>query len=266
MNIRDQSDGGNTMSYQGLAQAYKRVINGLPRAPAGKFLWVQVHNEPDLCYEWWCGMAGSPMGYQQIAKEFTAFYIQTYDAIKSLGGAIKISWGALAPGGNRQCGCCGADGCPADQAGITGLDFMGAMYASNNQVWNKMDFLTSHSYPASNVGWGFNVPYDQAVTGLSYYKLELQKIGRNMPVLITETGWATSRADMPKCSEDQKGDWFVAAYNNVWLPDPLVIGVAPFLFRDGYWGDQLGYAYVRTDGTKLPIYNKVTQLRQSKGF
>lgn len=47
---RDESDDALHHVYTTLAAAFKAVVSGLPRV-AGQSLWVQVDNEPDLCYE-----------------------------------------------------------------------------------------------------------------------------------------------------------------------------------------------------------------------
>ena len=63
--------------------------------------------------------------------------------------ASQVSYGALAPGGCVQCGCCGSQNCAGDRAGITGLQFIDAMKAAVPDVFDYVDFLASHSYPAS---------------------------------------------------------------------------------------------------------------------
>lgn len=49
-------------------------------------------------------------------------------------------------------------------------------------VFDRIDFLASHSYPAQGIGWGFNVPLTQGMPGLKYYELELQHINRTVQV------------------------------------------------------------------------------------
>ncbi len=65
-----------------------------------------------------------------------------------------------------------------------------------------------------------------------------------MSVLLTETGWATNRVGLPPCSEQDKADWTVGAYNSYWYADLRVAGVMPFMLQDAVWGDQYGYEYV----------------------
>lgn len=125
---RDMSDDANHLVYTTLAQAFKAVVASLPMK-AGQNVYLQIDNEPDLCYEWFCGVPGSPLSFQQMATEYAHFLQYVLDALHSLRDSrIKISHGALAPGGALQCGCCGQSSCgSSDKPGITGLQYMQAM-------------------------------------------------------------------------------------------------------------------------------------------
>lgn len=265
---RAESDDAAHMSYQTLAGAFKSVVAGLPRDPSGRPLYLMLDNEPDLCYEWFCATPESqPLTFQEMAAEYAHFASDVADALHSLNDPlVRVSAAALAPGGGLRCGCCGAPSCPADSPGITGLQYMQAMMQAVPDVFAKMDFLSSHAYPASGIGWGFNAPFPQAGPGLWYFAQELQTVNRSMQVLITETGWATHTAGLPTCTEQEKADWTVAAYQQVWGADNRVQGVTPFMLQDATWGDQDGYAYVLTDGTVLPVLSEVQSLRCSLGF
>lgn len=189
------------------------------------------------------------------------------DAISSLGDwRIKVGIGALAPGGALQCGCCGRENCPGDSPGITGIEYLKAMRAAVPNIFQKMDFWASHPYPASGIGHSFNVPFDQAKPGLSYYDLELREIKRNMQVLITETGWASRREGFPPCSEEQKANWTRHAYSEIWMKDWRIMGVMPFMLCDHYWGEQLGYGWKRMNGGSYPVFDVIKTYRQSMGI
>lgn len=54
--------------------------------------------QPDLCYEWFCAKAGSPLPYTEVAKEYAHFFVATVDAIRSLNDdRIKVQAAARAP-------------------------------------------------------------------------------------------------------------------------------------------------------------------------
>ena len=235
-------------------------------------LYLQIDNEPDLCNEWWCKQAQSaPISYTEMAKEYAFFYTYVADAIHSLpnGDRYKISTAGISPGGDIQCGCCGSSNCAGDKGGITGLQYMQAMISAVPDVFDKIDYLASHSYPADGIGYGFNVGYPSCLPGLTYYEKELEIIGRNVQVIITETGWAThppSGSNEPDCTEQDKAIWTIDAYNGVWLNDSRVMGVTPFMLQDSYWGDQVGFEYVLTNGAKQAVYTQTNQLRCDLGF
>ena len=264
-NIRKDSDDPQHLSYGTLAQSYKSVIAGLP-LKLGWPLYVQVHNEPNLCYEWKCGGAGW-LDSATRAAEYAHYFVDVADAIHSIGDQrVNVSLGALAPGGAVNCHCCGGEGCDFE-AGETGLDFMNHMKNAIPDVWNRLDFLASHSYPAQGIGWGFFLPYDQCGPGLNYFQNELNTIGKELPVLITETGWSTKRPpEGPWPSEEQKAQYTVQAYQDVWLTHPAIAGVMPFMLQDGFWGDQEGFGWVHTGGAHFPVFDQVKALRCSLGL
>lgn len=258
-NLRKESDDANHMDYTSLAQAYRRVVDGLPR-DEDTLIWIEVHNEPNLCYEWTCQAGqgdmegGSKISYQKTAAEYAAFLRDVTDAIQGLDDDhIRVINGGLAPGGVRWCHC-GQEG---GEPGITAREFLQAMEAGAPGVFDDLDGWASHSYPASNEGYGFFVPFDQAHTGLTYYEVELATIGRpGLPVLITETGWRTDEA-----TRQQIADWTVQAFTDVWLPDDRVKAVMPFLLRGG--SGWTNFEWV-SGSTRHPVFNAVRSERCSR--
>lgn len=263
--IRDDSDDAAHLHYKQLAQAYAAVVDGLPIHPEIP-LYVQVHNEPNLCYEWTCDGGGSLDGATRAA-EYAGFFRDVADAIHALGKPqIRVSLGALAPGGVLSCECCGGDQC-GFQPGATGLDFLDQMAAAVPGIWSRLDFLASHAYPASGTGFGFFVPYDQGLTGLKYFEQELAAIGLpDLDVVITETGWPRSFDGFPAVSAADQAAWTKQAWEGVWLPSPNVIGVTPFMLQDAFWGDDQGFGWVHTGGAKQPVFDTTRALRCSLGF
>ncbi len=75
---------------------------------------------------------------------------------------------------------------------------------------------------------------------------------------MTETGWQTKGT--PSCTEDQKAEWTVDAYQGVWN-DTAIMGVTPFMLQDPTWGDIDGFGYVLMSGQQLPVYTRVRALR-----
>lgn len=261
--MADDAGNGTHLVYTTLASAFKAAVSGLPR-PVGTRLWVQIDNEVDLCYEWACGTnEGGSRPFSETATEYAHMLSDTIAALRTLGDdGLLIGAAPMSPGGNVACGCCGSENCPGDAPGITGLQFQAAMAAAVPSLWSSVDFLASHAYPASGIGYGFNAPMPEALPGLLYYRMELAQINRSVQVLLTETGWATKAPGLPPCSEQDKADWTIAAYETVWLNDTAVAGVMPFMLMDPTWGDQDGWEYVTMSGAAQPVFGAVQQLRQ----
>lgn len=261
--VRNDADAGSGYRrYTALGAAYRRVVEGLPLR-AGWPLWVEVHNEPNLCYEWTCApgtVAGDWMPYETAAAEYASMLRDVADALHGMGDArVRVLNGGLAPGGARRCQC-GGDGF---EAGVTALDFFAAMSAAVPDVFSRIDGLASHSYPAEGMGWGFFVPYDRAGPGLRFFEAELARIGRpTLPVFLTETGWCTpgSRCAMNGGSRDEIATWTERAYTDLWLTHSNVAAVMPFILRDsgGGWND---FAWTDPGGAHFPVYDRVRALR-----
>ncbi|HJL19962.1 MAG TPA: hypothetical protein RMH99_30135 [Sandaracinaceae bacterium LLY-WYZ-13_1] len=261
--VRNQSDeGSDGLAYTALARSYVNVVRGLPLRE-GWPLYVEVHNEPNLCYEWACDRGrfeGDRISSERIAQEYASMLRDVADALHGMDDPrIRVTNGGLAPGGVRWCECVGP-GEGGFEAGNTSNDFLAQMAAAVPGVFDRLDAFSSHSYPASNHGYGFFVPYDASVPGLTYFETELATIGRpDLPVLMTETGWPSTHGGTTYGSREDVAAWTRQAYENVWLTHPNVLGVMPFILQDpGAWD---GFAWVRGDGSPYPVYGEVRALR-----
>lgn len=252
---RVRNMGESPTSYKKLAQAYKAVIQDLPKR-ADWPLYVQVHNEPNLCDEWQCDAAVGTLTDKTIASEYAHMLSDVADALHSIGDPrIKVLNGALAPGGVAWCQCGTSNFAP----GTLSATFLGLMSQAVPGVFGKIDAFAAHSYPAKGEGWGFFVSYAEAMTGLKYFEKELAAIGKSgMKVVITETGWPTN-GDGQTWSRDQLADFTVDAVKNVWTTHPNIAGVTPFILRDpGTWDK---FAWTKPDGAPYPVYTKVRAYR-----
>ncbi len=111
------------------------------------------------------------------------------------------------------------------------------------------------------------MPYDQAATGLLYFEQELVTVGLpDLPVLITETGWPRSFEGFAAVSSADQAAWTLSAYKDVWNVHPNVVAVLPFMLQDAYWGDQVGFGWVHTDGSKHDVFQTIRAHRCSLGF
>jgi hypothetical protein len=264
--VRNMSDGGGFTAYTQLAEKYRMVAEAaLLHVSPGRPLYFEIHNEPNLCYEWDCHAAEAPdhpdapdgwMHYSDMAREYAFFLRDVAAALHAVGDArLKVANGGLAPGGVVTCQCDG-DGFTG---GITALDFMAAMESAVPGIWGMLDAWATHSYPASGLGYGFFDTYANSGPGLHFFEHELSATGRDLPVLITETGW-TIQHESFNWTRDQVAGWTVDAYNGVWLVHPSIEAVMPFMLQDAGWDN---FAWVAVDGTPYPVYNAVRDLRLS---
>ena len=210
-------------SYQTWTQAFKRVVQGLP-VPEGRWLYVQVWNEPNLNEEW--EGASSPAEYGRFLVEMAA-------ALRSIGDPrIVILNGPLSPGGEYYY-----------------LDFLDDMLTTVPASLWAFDVWASHPYP-NNHPPEYNLHngtarYADATIDL--YQRELAILaahGRSgLSVLLTETGYALGHADFgfegyPPINEENRADYIIRAYRDYWSKWPEVIGICPFELVDptGQWG------------------------------
>ncbi len=264
--VRNQSDDGAYLSYQQLAAAYAAVVSSLPLRD-GWPIYVEVHNEPNLCYEWACDPGDGNdgwMGYEQIAAEYAHMLEDVAGALHGLGDPrIRVTNAGLAPGGAISCEC-GGDGF---QAGITSAEFITAMKAAVPAFPSFLDAWASHPYPAEGLGWGFFVSYEapdwKGETGLRYYEHELDALGIDLPVVVTETGWTVDMGKGGPGDRAKVAAWMKNAYERVFLADDRIVTVLPFLLQDPNWDD---FAWVDPGGASYPVYDVVRDYRCQIGM
>jgi len=262
--VRNQADpGSDGLAYTELAASYVAIVTGLPLRDGHRF-YVEVHNEPNLCYEWACDRGrfeGDRIPSERIALEYASMLRDVADALHALDDPrVRVINGGLAPGGVRWCECVGT-GEGAFEAGNTSADFLAQMSAGVPGVFDRLDAFASHAYPAEGEGYGFFVPYDRAGPGLRWFETELSTIGRpSLPVLLTETGWPASHGGTTFGSREDVASWTRQAYEGFWLTHPNVLAVMPFILLDrgGTWD---GFAWASSDGTPYPVYGEVRNLR-----
>ena len=257
-NIRAWSDDAAHLDYTSLAATWAAVVAGLPMRD-GWPLWVEVHNEPNLCYEWECDPADGWLGSAVRAAEYAAFLRDVTSAIQALGDPrIGVINGGLAPGGAVTCECGGS----GFTAGETSLDFIAAMEAAEPGVFADLDGFATHSYPSSGGGWGFFPAYADSGTGLWWWQQEVAAAGvAGKPVFVTETGWTVNAGAFG--SRQEVADWTLLAWQNDWLPAVELEAVMPFQLQDPAWDD---FGWVESGGAHYPVFDAIRDWRCSMAF
>jgi uncharacterized repeat protein (TIGR01451 family) len=227
--IKPAADGPG--DYTSVAEAYKRVVAGLPRRD-GHTLYVQVWNEPDVSLEW---------SGESSASEYGHFLVDVARAIHSIGDPrIKVLNAGLTPGNVwfiRQ---------------LTDVpDFV-----------QSFDVWASHCYP-------FNHPPEYNIHdgtarfpqyAIDCYLLELSALstygGRSgVKVILTETGYQLYDRTFyfegyPAITEDNRAYYMERAFRDFWARWPEVVGVTPFQLVDPY-GSWSGWDWLYP-GSDLP--------------
>ena len=104
-------------------------------------------------------------------------------------------------------------------------------------IFDKLDGWASHPYPQPNFSgkptdtgrWSIRAYEDE----LEYLKNELG-VKKDLPVFITETGWAHAEGEKYNGSYkpvETVAQYFKTAYEEVWLKDDRVRAVMPFTIR-----------------------------------
>ncbi|TKJ31782.1 MAG: hypothetical protein CEE40_00185 [Chloroflexi bacterium B3_Chlor] len=214
--------------YTSIAQAYKSVVQGLPRRD-GRILYVQVWNEPDLWVEW----SGEPNAW-----EYGSFFVDVAAAVHSIGDSrIRVLNGALTPGNA---------GFTRRLVGVPG-------FAESFDLWASHCYPLNHP-PTYNIHNG-TARYPQYT--IDCYLLELQALasygGRSgVKVILTETGyglydWTFRFEGYSAINESNRAYYMKRAFRDFWVSWPEVVGVTPFELVDPYGTPRWDWLYPTTD-------------------
>lgn len=245
--------------YSQIAAAIKSVVTSLPRK-AGRPLYIEVWNEPNLDNEW-----GGEVGAADPV-EYGYFLVAVAGAIREIDDPrIRILNGALSPGGNYN-----------------NVEFVRTMVAEVPESLHAFDLWASHPYPADNPPHLNNAMVDnigfQAQNVIDAYRRELAVLARagrpDVEVMLTETGYVWDQRDpekvfaQPHLPLQSYTDFTVQAFVEFWARWPEVRAVTPFQMYNpsGGWEDRAWIgpdardAGDRTPDTAYPVYTAIAAL------
>lgn len=213
-----------------------------------KYRYISVYNEPNDA-RFWYGRV-DPKEYAEILD----YTINTFKGLNKDYQMMNAGFNASAPN---------------DAAHMDSFAYMKKMDEAVPGIFNKLDAWASHSYPQPNfsgnphnVGrWSIKA-YD---TELDYLKTVL-KVEKELPVYITETGWAHAEGEVYNSSflpVDEVGNRFVEAFKEIWLPDDRVRAVIIFTI----WYDPPfdHFSMVNKDRVPYKHYFTLQELPKVKG-
>jgi uncharacterized repeat protein (TIGR01451 family) len=222
----EKPDPGPNGDYAGIAAAFARYVDGLPRRNTHP-LYVTIWNEPDLWVEW----SGKPS-----AQEYGRFFVAVSNAIRGLNDPrIRVLNGAVTP---------------------TNTAFIRQLMSVPGFV-TAFDAWASHCYPYNHPPW-YNIHYGTARYGnavIDCYIEERDAIARyggrtGFKFVIKETGHGLGDdlyafEGYSRINESNRANYISSAFKDFWRNWPEVIAVTPFELGDPWsgweWLDWIDY-------------------------
>lgn len=135
-------------------------------------------------------------------------------------------------------------------------------------IFRKLDGWASHPYPQPNFRGS---PKATGRDSIYAYDWELKFLNKefgvtNLPVFITETGWAHAEGenyDSTYLNEQQVASNIKYAYENVWLPDDRVVAVTPFTIRFAPPFDH--FSWIDKNGKPYKQYTTIQLMEKQEG-
>jgi hypothetical protein len=145
---------------------------------------------------------------------------------------------------------------PNSKTSMSSPSYLAKMAAYDPLVWTYFDGWSSHSYP--NPGFIASAK-KTGLTSITGYKNELALIKiAPKPVFITETGW-----DQTKLNDSVLAGYWSSAWQ-IWLADPNVIAITPFILRGG---DQFAqFSLYKENGEYSASGQSIYNLPKSRGI
>ena len=151
---------------------------------------------------------------------------------------------------------------------INALSFLYQMNQEIPGIFSKLDGWASHSYPQPNFSGS---PYSSGLLSIKSYENELAylktlDLEKDLPVFITETGWAHAQGENYNNSfytAQQVAEFYRIAFEEIWLKDDRVRAVTPFTVF--YKAPFDHFSWISNDGVPYEQYEVVKKIKKIKG-
>lgn len=152
---------------------------------------------------------------------------------------------------------------------IDAFEFMKQMNDAVPGIFDKLDGWASHPYPQPNFAGS---PLNTGRMSIRAYETELDYlknnlgVKKNLPVFITETGWAHAEGEDWNPSYlpvETVAEYFKIAYSEVWLKDDRVRAVMPFTII--YDSPHDHFSWVNKDFVPYYHYDVVKSMKKIAG-
>ena len=213
-----------------------------------KYRYISVYNEPNDDKFW--GGDADPTEYAEVLDFTIKTFKETNLDFYILNGALNIS-------------------SSTDGQNIDAFDFMRKMNEKVPGIFEKLDGWASHPYPQPNFSGN---PSDKGRWSIRAYEDELKflkeelNVKKDLPVFITETGWAHAEGESYNASfrnVETVAKFFKIAFEEVWLRDDRVRAVMPFTIRYDPPFDH--FSWVNKDKVPYLHYEVLKKVEKVKG-
>lgn len=213
-----------------------------------KYKYISVYNEVNDSKFW--GGSVNPEEYAKILDYTIDTFKDENEDFFIMNGAFNIT-------------------APTDELHMDAFEYMKRMNDKVPGIFNELDGWASHPYPQPNFSgnvdtggrWGIRA-YEAE---LAYLKNELN-LDKDLPVFITETGWAHAEGavyNLSYPSVKEVSENFKRAYRDYWLKDERVRAVTPFTIRYNPPFDH--FSWVSEDNIPYLHYEEVRSIKKVKG-
>lgn len=202
--------------------------------------YIIVFNEPNHAKEW--GGEIDPANYADVFNQLNSTLKEKSENFFVLPAALDVS-------------------AKSQNDTMDAVEFWTEIFNSDADFFNKLDGWSSHSYPnpgfsgsATDTGRGTIKSYEWELATLKQFGLR-----GNIPVFITETGWAQSWSiDTGDISENYEN-----AFTNIWT-EPNLVTITPFILK--YTQPPFKqFSWLESDGKVSTFFDKVKNLSKTKG-
>lgn len=126
-------------------------------------------------------------------------------------------------------------------------------------IFTQVDGIASHSYPNPAFSQPPSYLAKTSIVSFQYEKNLVQSFAsKDLPVFITETGWAQDVV-----GENLASQYLATALQTVWNTDSVVV-VAPFLLQAGS-GPFTQFSFFNQSGQPNAVYNALKNVAKTKG-
>ena len=213
-----------------------------------KFRYISVYNEPND-NKFWYNKADATE-YARILDYTIRVFKEVNQDFFMLNGALNVS--------------AAGDGKSTDS-----FVFMKKMNEAVPGIFEKIDGWASHPYPQPNFSGN---PYSTGRWSIRAYEDELEflkedlGVKKELPVFITETGWAHAEGENYNSSYlpvNKIAEYFEIAFEEIWLEDDRVRAVMPFTVRYDPPFDH--FSWINSDKVSYYHYDVVKKMEKVEG-